>query len=71
MSSKSTFSLVFYINRTKDKKNGECPVMLRININGKRAVLQLQSCLKPKDSDTTRDVMKGRSNEARVFNDYL
>lgn len=45
--------------------------MLRININGERAALQLQRYLKPEDWDTTRYVMKGRSNEARIFNDYL
>ena len=71
MSSKTTFGLTFFINRSKEKKNGECPVMLRININGERAALQLQRYLKPEDWDTTRYVMKGRSNEARIFNDYL
>ena len=71
MSSKTTFGLTFFINRSKEKKNGECPVMLRININGERAALQLKRYLKPEDWDTTRYVMKGRSNEARIFNDYL
>lgn len=42
MSSKTTFSLVFYINRTKDKKERECPVMLRININGEKVALRLK-----------------------------
>lgn len=45
--------------------------MLRININGERAALQLKRYLKPEDWDTTRYVMKGRTNEARIFNDYL
>ena len=71
MSSKTTFGLTFFINRSKERKNGECPVMLRININGERAALQLKRYLKPEDWDTTRYVMKGRSNEARIFNDYL
>lgn len=71
MSSKTTFGLIFFINRSKERKNGECPVMLRININGERAALQLKRYLKPEDWDTTRYVMKGRSNEARIFNDYL
>jgi site-specific recombinase XerD len=45
--------------------------MLRININGERAALQLKRYLKQEDWDTTRYVMKGRTNEARIFNDYL
>jgi site-specific recombinase XerD len=71
MSSRTSFGLTFLINRTKVKKNGECPLMLRININGERAALQLKRYLKQEDWDTTRYVMKGRTNEARIFNDYL
>jgi site-specific recombinase XerD len=71
MSSRTTFGLTFLINRTKEKKNGECPVMLRININGERAALQLKRYLKPEVWDSTRYVMKGRTIEARIFNDYL
>ena len=38
-SQKSNFSLVVYISRTKEKKNGEVPVLMKININGERVVL--------------------------------
>ena len=71
MSAKTSYGLTFYINRTKQKKNGECPVMLRININGQRVVLQTKRYLFPQDWDTNRYQMKGRTTEARVFNDYL
>jgi hypothetical protein len=71
MSSKTTFSLVFYINRTKDKKNGECPVMLRININGDKVALRLKRFIKPDQWDPVRYQMKGRTTEAKVLNDYL
>ncbi len=71
MSSKTSYGLTFYINRTKEKKNGECPVMLRININGQRVVLQTKRYLFPQDWDPNRYQMKGRTTEARVFNDYL
>lgn len=71
MSSKTTYGLTFYINRAKEKKNGQCPVMLRININGQRVVLQTKRFLNPQDWDTNRYQMKGRSTEARVFNEYL
>ena len=45
--------------------------MLRININGDRIALQVQRFIKPDDWDPTRYVMKGRTEEARVFNNYL
>jgi site-specific recombinase XerD len=71
MSSKTTFSLVLYINRTKNKKNGECPVMLRININGDKVALRLKRFIHPDQWDPRRYQMKGRTTEANVFNDYL
>ena len=71
MSSKATFSLVFYINRTKARKNGECPIMLRININGSRVTMALKRHLDPQHWDSGRSQMKGRGDQARLFNDYL
>ena len=32
---RSTFKQLFYINRQKMKKNGKCPIMGRITIDGK------------------------------------
>ena len=31
---RSTFKLLFYINRQKTKKNGRCPIMGRVTIDG-------------------------------------
>jgi site-specific recombinase XerD len=45
--------------------------MLRININGDRVALQVHRFIKPEDWDPARYVMKGRTEEARVFNNYL
>ena len=33
---RSTFKTLFYINRSKEKKNGSCPIMGRITIDGKQ-----------------------------------
>ena len=70
-SQKSNFSLVVYISRTKEKKNGEVPVLMKININGERVVLQLQRSIQSKDWDSKRAKVIGRSHEAREFNDYI
>ena len=45
--------------------------MLRININGQRVVLQTKRYLKSQDWDPHRYQMKGRTTEARVFNENL
>ena len=33
----STFAVIFYINKSKRKKNGLCPVMGRISVNAETA----------------------------------
>ena len=33
---RSTFKTLFYINRSKQKKNGKCPIMGRITIDGQQ-----------------------------------
>lgn len=71
MSSQSTFGLTFYINRSKEKKNGECPVMMRISINGQKLAVQVQRFIKPAEWDAKKYQMIGRTKEARIFNDYL
>jgi site-specific recombinase XerD len=70
-SQKSNFSLVVYISRTKTKKNGEVPVLMKININGERVVMQLQRSVHPNNWDSTRAKVIGRTHEAREFNVYI
>ena len=67
VSKKASFSLVIYISRTKTKQNGEVPVLMKININGERAVMQLQRSIHPDN----RDRASGRLNEANEFNRYI
>lgn len=45
--------------------------MLRINLNGDRLALQVHRFVKPENWDPARYVMKGRTEQARVFNNYL
>ncbi len=68
---KTSFSLLFYPSKTKLKKNGEAPVLMRININGDRAVLNLKRSIQPALWNTEKGRMAGRSQEAKVFNDYI
>ena len=44
---------------------------MKININGERVVLQLQRSIQPKDWDSKRAKVIGRSHEAREFNDDI
>ena len=71
MSNRASFSLLCYVSRAKVKKNGECPVFMKININGDRYVINIQRSIRPEDWDTDRARMIGNTKEARVFNEYL
>jgi len=68
---RSSYSLVFLISRTRPKKNGECPVFLKITINGDKARFPVKRHILPQDWDSSRARMKGRTKEAEVFNKYL
>jgi site-specific recombinase XerD len=70
-SQKANFSLVIYISRTKTKKNGEVPVLMKININGERVVMQLQRSVHPDTWDSKKARVGGRTNEARDLNNYI
>ena len=45
--------------------------MLRININGEKVALRLKRFILPDQWDPVRYQMKGRTKEAKVFNEYL
>ena len=45
--------------------------MLRININGDKVSLRLKRFIDPERWDAARYQMKGRTEEARIFNDYI
>ena len=68
---RSSYSLVFLISRTRPKKNGECPVFLKININGDKTRFAVKRHVLPDKWDSRGTRMKGRTKEAKVFNDYL
>ena len=44
---RSTFKTLFYINRSKEKKNGKCPIMGRITIDGKQVQYSTRKEINP------------------------
>ena len=62
---RSTFKLLFYINRQKVKKNGKCPVMGRITLDGKVSQYSTGLEVEPEfwDADTGRAIMDGREEK--------
>ena len=68
---RSTFNLLFYVKRSQPKKNGLCPVMGRITINGQSVQFSCKSDIDPKiwDADTGRAF--GRTEQTREINRLL
>ena len=68
---KTNFSLVCYLFKSRSKQNGQAPILLRININGQKTVIQLKRTVDPSQWDQKRGCVMGRSADAKVFNDYI
>lgn len=63
--------ILFFVRKDKKDNAGEVPIYLRITVNGKRAEISTNRKVEVSkwDSDTQR--AKGRSESARILNDYL
>ena len=74
---RSTFKLLFYINRGKVKANGNCPIMGRITLDGKVCQYSTGEEIAPAlwNADTGRVIVRGRNAEdmkpLRVINARL
>jgi hypothetical protein len=62
---RSTFNVLFYLKKSQPKKNGQCPVMGRITIDGVAVQFSCKVDVDPKiwDADAGRAI--GRSEPAR------
>jgi site-specific recombinase XerD len=68
---RTTFSIIFFVKRTRALKNGAFPIYARITINGQRAQFAIQREIAEKSWDNDKCCAKGVSKQAREINDYL
>jgi len=68
---KYELSVLFTLKKEKKDKAGEVPIYLRITINGERAELSINRKIDPAKWDSATQRAKGRSESARILNDYL
>ena len=59
---RSTFKTLFYINRSKQKKNGRCPIMGRITIDGQQVQYSMGLDINPNNWDTKHGRWKSHTN---------
>lgn len=70
MQSQINFTLSFWVNATRIKKN-QVSVYGRITVNGKRANISLQRKVFLSGWDSRRGRAKGNKQESRILNRYL
>ena len=68
---RSTFAVLFYINKSKIKKNGLCPVMGRITIDGKVAQFSTKAAINPGCWDVKNGRATGKTKEVLSLNRKL
>lgn len=65
---RSTFGILFYLNTSKTKKSGKCPIVGRITVDGKNTTFSTGLELSPEQWDAKAGLMAGQSKEAKDIN---
>ncbi|MGY6648048.1 site-specific integrase [Wenyingzhuangia sp. IMCC45574] len=68
---RATFTILFFIKKTKTLKDGTAPIYLRVTVNGKRSEVAIKRSVQPNIWDTARNKVKGNSKESKTLNEYL
>ena len=68
---RSTFKTLFYINRSKLKKNGKCQIMGRITIDGQQVQYSMGLDINPNNWDAKHGRCKGDIDEMKNINRIL
>lgn len=65
---RNTFSLLFYINRTKVRKDGTCKLLCKVSIDAKSAPININAFVDPSLWNPETKRANGRSENARTVN---
>lgn len=68
---RTTFSLLFYIRRTKLNKAGEAPIFMRVTVNGQRADASVKRFIAPRLWNTAKGKAVENGRGCRELNLYL
>lgn len=67
-SNRSTFSILLYLNTSKKKKSGKCPIMGRISVDGESKAFSIGMDIEPKQWDADKGITVGKSDEVLTIN---
>ncbi|MDR1372089.1 MAG: LD-carboxypeptidase [Dysgonamonadaceae bacterium] len=65
---RSTFSILFYINTSKTKKSGKCPILGRISIDGENTAFSTGLEITPSDWNVGSGKVVSKSSESLIVN---
>lgn len=68
---RSTFSVSFFLKKLRAKKNGSCPIICRITINGLRSEFSTNEYVLPENWDSTKNRLIGKTEELKQVNFHL
>ena len=68
---RNTFAILFYINRTKIRKDGMCQLLCKISINAEAEQVGTKVSVDPSLWDATKGCATGRSRNALEVNDAI
>lgn len=68
---RDTFSLLFFIKKSRPLKNGECPIMLRITVNGISQEALVNRSINPGGWDQQAGRARGKDRYTYEINAYL
>lgn len=66
-----TFSLLFYVKKSKTRANGTAPIYLRITIDGKPREITTKRHIAPEKWNSIAQKVNGNTEEVRALNAYL
>jgi hypothetical protein len=66
-----TFSLLFYVKKAKENAKGECPINLRITIDGKSTEISAKRTIKLSQWNAAAQKANGHSEAVKQLNHYL
>jgi site-specific recombinase XerD len=68
---KKTFSLMFFIKRTKLLRNGNAPIYMRITVNGRRAETSIKKSIDPVDWNEQKETANNNDSAGDDINETI
>jgi len=68
---RNSFSIFFFIKKTKLLNNGEAPIRLRIKVNGEFVESQIKRSVPPNLWEQSIESSKGRDRKSTELNEYI